>query len=623
MKKLLFLLLILSGYAQAAVIEISTASGNIGIGSITPGAKLDIVGGVRATTVNGVTFSGSTGTGANLVTSTGSVITGNGGKWDASGNWVDSGSAYNAGGGGLSGLTIGKLQKALTTSTIGDSQIQEVSGNIGVGTSNPGKTVDVTGDVRVSGKFYGDGSALTGISGSVSGLTANNVPKASGATTLTPGTITDTGNIGIGSTVPSAKLDVVGAGQFSQGVNLTGSGALTATTANGFTLDPNHASFTTGLFNVNTSGNVGVGTVTTPNVLTVAGTVQSTGFKMTTSPTNGYVLTSDASGNGSWTVSSGGGSGTVASSTIGQVPIYTGATTVTGNSGFVVDSGGNIGVGTTVPSNYLLTNTGDKSIVSVGNGTERFEAIYSGTYGATGGGRIILGSDNGAALTNGSRLGAFVFGGATDTSRSGGSFGLSSAVTAFAEENFSGSTSTSDIRFETGSTGGGGRTARLFVKGGGNVGIGSSTPNGIVGGGTQLNIQDNSSTGLLGIRVGSTTGTPHIRLAGNTTIKTPGLSIQDNSSGVDVDMGGVYVDRTTPITTGAARNDLILGSSTGATKLDIATNGTVRIIISNTGAITLGTGASHVSTGYCGTSAGTLGYCSGGLAAVCGTCTAL
>ncbi|MBN1355802.1 hypothetical protein JXA40_05970 [bacterium] len=43
--------------------------------------------------------------------------------------------------------------------------------------------------------------------------------------------------------------------------------------------------------------------------LTVTGTMQSAGFRMTTSPTNGYVLTSDASGNGSWQPVSGGAGG--------------------------------------------------------------------------------------------------------------------------------------------------------------------------------------------------------------------------------------------------------------------------------------------------------------------------
>jgi hypothetical protein len=46
-----------------------------------------------------------------------------------------------------------------------------------------------------------------------------------------------------------------------------------------------------------------------PSTLTVAGTIQSTGLKLTTSPSAGYILTSDASGVGTWqAAASGGGS---------------------------------------------------------------------------------------------------------------------------------------------------------------------------------------------------------------------------------------------------------------------------------------------------------------------------
>jgi len=50
-----------------------------------------------------------------------------------------------------------------------------------------------------------------------------------------------------------------------------------------------------------TKGYVGLGTETPAEKLDVVGKTKTTTFQMTTAPTAGYVLTSDASGNGSWT----------------------------------------------------------------------------------------------------------------------------------------------------------------------------------------------------------------------------------------------------------------------------------------------------------------------------------
>jgi hypothetical protein len=77
----------------------------------------------------------------------------------------------------------------------------DADGKVGVGTTTPLTELDVSGSVNAA-SFYGDGSNLTGISGSPDNdwtVSGNNMYS------------TVSGNVGIGKTGPVAKLDVSGA----------------------------------------------------------------------------------------------------------------------------------------------------------------------------------------------------------------------------------------------------------------------------------------------------------------------------------------------------------------------------------------------------------------------------
>ena len=125
------------------------------------------------------------------------------------------------------------------------------------------------------------------------------------------------------------------------------------------------------------SGNVGIGTPNPAQKLDVAGTAQMTGFKMPTGASNGYVLTSDGSGVGTWQTAPGGIGG---SGTANYIPKFTGSTAI-GNSA-IYQSGSNVGIGTTTPNEQLEitgnlrlpTTTSTAGIIKVG--ADRFIHNY-------------------------------------------------------------------------------------------------------------------------------------------------------------------------------------------------------------------------------------------------------
>ncbi len=101
------------------------------------------------------------------------------------------------------------------------------------------------------------------------------------------------------------------------------------------------------------------------------GMTETQQFKMSTGSSNGYVLTSDASGVGTWQPASGGGIG--GSGTMNYVPKFTASTTV-GNS-VMYDSGTGVGVGTTMPGATLAVER-----ATTGSGLE-VTSTYSGSIG--------------------------------------------------------------------------------------------------------------------------------------------------------------------------------------------------------------------------------------------------
>jgi hypothetical protein len=110
------------------------------------------------------------------------------------------------------------------------------------------------------------------------------------------------------------------------------------TTSNIFILKQNNVNTTPLIYGDFSTGNVGIGTSPTEK-LHVNGTVRMSGFKLTTGAANGYVLTSDSNGVGTWQLGGGGG-----------------ASLWSQNGSDIYYNTGKVGIGVTNPQSELTVN---------------------------------------------------------------------------------------------------------------------------------------------------------------------------------------------------------------------------------------------------------------------------
>gem|GEM_PF-477761 len=211
------------------------------------------------------------------------------------------------------------------------------------------------------------------------------------------------------------------------------------------------------------NGNMGLGISAPAEKLEIDGTAEMTGFRLTTTPTNGYVLTCDAAGNGSWQPASGSG---------GPDNDWT----LTGNDMYSTPSG-NVGIGVTSP-NAKLHVVGNNGVLAEGS-------FGSGLIPTTGLGTRMMWYPGQAAFRAGyvdgvnwdaDSTGTYSFAGGYDTKALGNSstaFGREAAATGFSSTSLgqqttasgfvstalgNGSTASGDIStalgFQTNATGG-------------------------------------------------------------------------------------------------------------------------------------------------------------------------
>lgn len=180
---------------------VATQGGSVGVGTTTPGAKLEVNGQAKIT-------GGSPGNNKVLAS-------------DATG--LGSWQALTTLGAVLGSGTTNHVAKWTSGTAIGDSQIFDNGANVGVGTTTPGAKLEVSGQVRITGGAPGAGKVLSSDgagTGSWSTLTSLGAVTGSGTTNRVPlwtssNNLGDSqvfqsgGSIGIG-VGPTNTLDVNG-----------------------------------------------------------------------------------------------------------------------------------------------------------------------------------------------------------------------------------------------------------------------------------------------------------------------------------------------------------------------------------------------------------------------------
>jgi hypothetical protein len=372
-------------YANSTARDLSLQvnGGNVGVGTSTPGAKLEVAGQVKIT-------GGTPGAGKVLTS-------------DATG--LASWQTPTGGSGSLPSGTSGQTLRHDGTSYVSNSTLINDGTNVGVGVAAPGKKLDVsgTGGLRVSSTNAGTGTAdwIAGnfggtagdrvVSGVLNGVATigghNNALATWTNLALNPGG----GNVGIGNSAPNAPL------QFGNG--LVNRKIVLFETANndhqflGFGINngllryqvansgDSHVFFagastttSTELMRITGTGNVGIGTNVPGAKLEVAGQVKISGG----TPGLGKVLTSDANGLATWENP---GTGALPVGTSGQTLRHDGTSYV--SNSFLYNNGTNIGIGTAAPSGlvHIVTPNSDGNVSAWGTGQ-----VVIGQAGATGSG---------------------------------------------------------------------------------------------------------------------------------------------------------------------------------------------------------------------------------------------
>jgi len=298
-----------------------SSSGYVGIGTTNPGAKLEVAGQIKIT-------DGSPGAGKVLTSDSSGLAT-----WQTVGGTLPSGSS-------------GQTLRHNGTEWVANSIIYNDGTNVGIGTTAPGAKLDVQGAAQ-----FGSGNVnLIDSTGKIAGISSTYFASLNGSAL----TSLNASNLASG-TVPSARISgsytgITGVGTLTAGTWNATSITTSYTDAKDITEDP-----WLGTADVyTTSGNVGIGTAAPDAKLHVIGGICAESSDTGCAPSAGYVRGSVGLCIGADCRTLWPSSASLPSGSSGQTLRHNGTEWVANS--IIYNDGTNVGIGTTAPGYKLHVN---------------------------------------------------------------------------------------------------------------------------------------------------------------------------------------------------------------------------------------------------------------------------